>query len=125
MLPLEELGDPECEGLVRVVTGAGLDPGPLGAGAPEIGIIAGWSAGVLGLTFQRWGASWNLANLASLDALRGDEQRARDHADEALQLATASGAAFIVGFAHRALALLDLTLGRAGEAMENRHDPGV
>ncbi len=67
---------------------------------------------------QRWGASWNLANLASLDALRGDEQRARDHADEALQLATASGAAFIVGFAHRALALLDLTLGRAGEAMD-------
>jgi tetratricopeptide (TPR) repeat protein len=67
---------------------------------------------------QRWGASWNLANLASLDALRGDEQRARDHADEALQLATASGAAFIVGFANRALGLLDLTLGRAGEAMD-------
>jgi DNA-binding CsgD family transcriptional regulator len=67
---------------------------------------------------QRWGASWNLANLASLDALRGDERRARVHADEALQLATASGAAFIVGFATRALGLLDLTLGRAGEAMD-------
>jgi DNA-binding CsgD family transcriptional regulator len=67
---------------------------------------------------QRWGASWNLANLASLDALRGDEQRAQDHAGEALQLATASGAAFIVGFATRALGLLDLTLGRASEAMD-------
>jgi ATP/maltotriose-dependent transcriptional regulator MalT len=67
---------------------------------------------------QRWGASWNLANLASLDALRGDERRAQDHADEALQLATESGAAFIVGVANRALGLLDLTLGRASEAMD-------
>ena len=67
---------------------------------------------------QRWGASWNLANLASLDALRGDESRAREHADGALALATAGGAAFIVGFAQRALALLDLTLGRPEAALD-------
>jgi DNA-binding CsgD family transcriptional regulator len=58
-------------------------------------------------------------NLAVIDALRGEEERSRLHAETAIELATDSGAAFIVGFARRALALLDLTLGRP-DAATNR-----
>jgi DNA-binding CsgD family transcriptional regulator len=67
---------------------------------------------------QRWGASWSLANLAWIDALRGDETRARAHAEAALELATTSGADFMVGWAKRALGLLELTLGRPSEATD-------
>jgi DNA-binding CsgD family transcriptional regulator len=67
---------------------------------------------------QRWGASWSLANLAWIDALRGDETRARGHADAALELASTSGADFMVGWAKRALGLLELTLGRPSEATD-------
>ena len=67
---------------------------------------------------QRRGASWTLANLASLDALRGDEMRAHQHADEALEIANASGAVLVACFAERALGLLDLTLGRPDQATE-------
>jgi DNA-binding CsgD family transcriptional regulator len=62
--------------------------------------------------------SWNVANLATLDALRGDEARARAHAAEALELAGVSGASLIVGFAEWALGLLELTLGRPSEAAD-------
>lgn len=67
---------------------------------------------------QRRGASWTLANLASLDALRGDEMRARQRADEALEIANATGAVLVACFAERALGLLDLTLGRPDQATE-------
>jgi DNA-binding CsgD family transcriptional regulator len=67
---------------------------------------------------QRWGASWNLATLASLDAIRGDEPRAVAHADEAIELASLNGALLVLGFARRALGLLDLTVGRPGEATD-------
>jgi DNA-binding CsgD family transcriptional regulator len=67
---------------------------------------------------QRWGASWSLANLASIDALRGDETLARAHAEAALELASTSGADFMVGWAKRALGLLELTLGRPSEATD-------
>jgi tetratricopeptide (TPR) repeat protein len=67
---------------------------------------------------HRWGASWNLANLAMLDAVRGDESRARAHADEAMELAATSGATVIVGFVEWALGLLELTLGRPSQATD-------
>jgi DNA-binding CsgD family transcriptional regulator len=65
---------------------------------------------------QGWGASMSVVNLAVIDALRGEEERSRAHAETAIELATDSGAAFIIGFAKRALALLDLTLGRPDDA---------
>jgi DNA-binding CsgD family transcriptional regulator len=64
------------------------------------------------------GAGWNLIIVAMLDALRGDESRARDHAKEAIELAATGGATFVVDNAEWALAQLDLTLGRPGEATD-------
>jgi ATP/maltotriose-dependent transcriptional regulator MalT len=68
---------------------------------------------------HHWGLSWNLSNLATLDALRGDEAPARAHADEAMELAAISGGtSLITGFAEWSLGLLDLTLGRPSEATD-------
>jgi DNA-binding CsgD family transcriptional regulator len=67
---------------------------------------------------HHWGASWNLTVLATLDALRGDEVRARAHANEAMELAATGGATLIVGFAEWALGLLELTLSRPSEATD-------
>jgi DNA-binding CsgD family transcriptional regulator len=64
------------------------------------------------------GAGWNLIVVATLDALRGDESRARDHAKEAIELAATGGATFVVDNAEWALAQVDLTLGRPGEATD-------
>jgi DNA-binding CsgD family transcriptional regulator len=68
---------------------------------------------------HHWGASWNLASLATLDAVRGDESRTRAHAEKAMELATTSGAPLIAGFAEWALGLLELTLGRPREATDH------
>jgi tetratricopeptide (TPR) repeat protein len=68
---------------------------------------------------HEWGLSWNLSNLATLDALRGDEASARAHADEAMELAAiGGGTSLIAGFAEWSLGLLELTLGRPSEATE-------
>jgi DNA-binding CsgD family transcriptional regulator len=67
---------------------------------------------------HRSGMGWNLTVIAFLDALRGDESGAREHADEAIKLAGIGGATLIVGIAEWALALLDLTLGRPDEATD-------
>jgi DNA-binding CsgD family transcriptional regulator/tetratricopeptide (TPR) repeat protein len=67
---------------------------------------------------HRSGARWNLTVVALLDALRGDELAVRAHAGEAMQLAAISGATLIHGFAEWTLGLLDLTLGRPGEATD-------
>ena len=67
---------------------------------------------------HRRGASWNLSTLAWLDAVRGDESRARAHADEAMGLAALSGATMLVGFVRWGLGLLELTLGRPDEATD-------
>jgi DNA-binding CsgD family transcriptional regulator len=67
---------------------------------------------------HHWGASWTLSNLAALDALRGDESAARDHAAEAIELAATGGATMIVGSAEWALGQLELTLGRPSEATD-------
>ena len=67
---------------------------------------------------HRSGARWNLTIVALLDALRGDESAVRAHAEEAMQLASISGATLIHGFAEWTLGLLELTLGRPGEATD-------
>jgi DNA-binding CsgD family transcriptional regulator len=68
---------------------------------------------------HHWGKSWNLSNLATLDALRGDEAVARAHAEEAMELAAIGGrTTLIVGFAEWALGLLELTLGTPSEATD-------
>lgn len=68
---------------------------------------------------HRWGVSWNLSNLAILDALQGDAAPARAHAAEAMELAAISGGTtLLVGFAEWALGLLELTLGRPSEATD-------
>jgi DNA-binding CsgD family transcriptional regulator len=64
------------------------------------------------------GAGWNLTLVAMLDAVRGDEPRARDHVEEAIELAATGGGTFVVDHAEWALGLLDLTLGRPGEATD-------
>jgi DNA-binding CsgD family transcriptional regulator len=67
---------------------------------------------------HRWAATWNLASLATLDAVRGEESRTRAHAEEAIELATTSGATLIAGFAEWALGQLELTVGRPSEATD-------
>ena len=67
---------------------------------------------------HRSGVSWNLTNLALLDALRGDERGTRDHAREAIELAASGGGNMIIGIAEFALGLLELTLGKPDEATD-------
>jgi DNA-binding CsgD family transcriptional regulator len=67
---------------------------------------------------HRWGVSSNLADLALVDALRGEESRARTHAAQAMELAATSGATVIGAFAQLGLGLLELTLGRPSEATD-------
>jgi DNA-binding CsgD family transcriptional regulator len=64
------------------------------------------------------GAGWNLTLVAMLDAVRGDEPRAHDHVKEAIELAGTGGGTFAVDVAEWAVGLLDLTLGRPGEATD-------
>ena len=67
---------------------------------------------------QPWAASWNLANLAIVDAVRGAEQPARAHAAELHTLVAASGATLVVAQVERALGLLDLGCGRPAAALD-------
>src|SRR5262249_42224538 len=67
---------------------------------------------------HRWGVGRNLANLAMVDAVRGDEALAHAHADEAKELAASSGAILSGEFAESALGTLELTMGRPSEATD-------
>ena len=69
-------------------------------------------------TGQPWAAGWNVANLVQIDALRGDEELVHEHAAELQALVARSGSADTGQHAERALALLDLGLGRPAEALE-------
>ena len=62
--------------------------------------------------------AWSLADLATIDAVRGNEQQSRDHADEAQAVAASSGARLLGRRTARALALLDLGLGRPSPALD-------
>jgi DNA-binding CsgD family transcriptional regulator len=66
---------------------------------------------------QPWTAGWNVASLATVEALRGQEDKARTHVDMLQQLVAASGASFAI-LGERVLGLLDLTLGKPAEALE-------
>jgi DNA-binding CsgD family transcriptional regulator len=67
---------------------------------------------------HHWGVGRNLANLAMVDAVWGDEPAARAHAAEAKELAASGGAVLIGEFADSALGVLELTLGRPSEATD-------
>jgi DNA-binding CsgD family transcriptional regulator len=67
---------------------------------------------------QPWTAGWNVANLATVEALRGQEDEVRAKVDTLQQLVAASGTSFSI-LDQRVLGLLDLTIGRPAEALEH------
>jgi DNA-binding CsgD family transcriptional regulator len=67
---------------------------------------------------QPWTAGWNVGSLATVEALRGQEDEARAHVDMLQRHVAESGASMSI-LAERVLGLLDLTLGRPAEAIEN------
>ena len=69
-------------------------------------------------TGQPPAASLHLALLASVAAVRGDEQTTQDHADAARRLAVRHGLSFPDSWASGALALLDLGLGNPERALD-------
>ena len=60
----------------------------------------------------------HLATLAWIDAVQGSEAECREHGAEALAMSEARGLGLQRAFAHWALGLLELTLGRPQEAFE-------
>jgi DNA-binding CsgD family transcriptional regulator len=62
--------------------------------------------------------TWSVADLATIDAIRGDEQRAREHIAESEALVASSGARLVGRKIARALALLDLGMGRPSAALD-------
>jgi DNA-binding CsgD family transcriptional regulator len=67
---------------------------------------------------QPGAASWNLADLATVDAVRGEERQARAHVQELEALLATSGPSLASGQIGRTLGLLYLGLGRPAEALE-------
>jgi len=63
------------------------------------------------------GSGWHLMNMATVEAVRGDES-ARTHAEEALSIGQRTGSAFLADHAEHALGFLDLALGRADQAAD-------
>jgi DNA-binding CsgD family transcriptional regulator/tetratricopeptide (TPR) repeat protein len=58
------------------------------------------------------GEGWHLVNMASVEAIWGRERDARAHAEEGLAISLRIGSVFLAGFAQRALAWLELSMGR-------------
>src|SRR5262245_7282543 len=67
---------------------------------------------------QPWTASWNVAALALVDALRVREQETRERVEELWAFGTRSGSTVIGAHASRALGLLELGLGRPDDALD-------
>ncbi len=63
-----------------------------------------------------YGSGWHLANMAAAEAVWGLEADARRHGLEALELGQRSGNNFMANRARHALGLLDLSMGRPGQA---------
>ena len=69
-------------------------------------------------TGQPWAASWNLAHLATIEALRGADQLLRAHVAELQTLVATSGAMSVRSHIGWVLGLLDLGRGRPADALE-------
>jgi DNA-binding CsgD family transcriptional regulator len=67
---------------------------------------------------QPGAASWALADLATIDALRGDERQVLAHVEELEGLLATSGPSLASGQIGRTLGLLHLGLGRPSEALD-------
>ena len=65
-----------------------------------------------------WAATWSVASLAIVDALRVREQETRERVEELWAFGARSGSTVISAHASRALGLLELGLGRPGEALD-------
>jgi DNA-binding CsgD family transcriptional regulator/tetratricopeptide (TPR) repeat protein len=85
----------------------------------ELGYSAAEEGSHLALDIgQPWIAAWNGCNLATVEALRGQEDNTRGRVDAIQQLTATSGASFTI-LGERVLGLLDLTLGRPADALEH------
>jgi DNA-binding NarL/FixJ family response regulator len=62
------------------------------------------------------GAGWHLATMAYVEAVRGQEHEAREHAGGALAIAQRTGHTYLEAGARAALGLLEIALGRPAEA---------
>jgi DNA-binding CsgD family transcriptional regulator len=67
---------------------------------------------------EPWAAGWNLLNLATVSAVRGQEEQTLAHAEELNAFVLRSGANLLRGQVGRALGLLELTLGRPDDALD-------
>ena len=67
---------------------------------------------------QPWAAAWNLANVTTVDALRGAEPQARSHAADLHAYVATSGASLVTAHLERALGLLELGCGRPSAALD-------
>ena len=67
---------------------------------------------------QPWAAAWNLANVTTIDALRGAEPQARAHAADVHAFVATSGASLVTAQLDRALGLLELGAGRPAAALD-------
>jgi class 3 adenylate cyclase/DNA-binding CsgD family transcriptional regulator len=65
-----------------------------------------------------WVAAWNVAHLAAIDALRGDDDRVHAHVEELHAYIRPSEADSPSSHIARAFGLLELTLGRPSEALD-------
>jgi len=62
--------------------------------------------------------AWSVADLATIDAIRGDDVRVREHVAESEALVASTGARLVGRKIARALGLLDLGLGRPSAAVD-------
>ncbi len=61
------------------------------------------------------GAGWHLVTMAYVEAIRGDERKAREHAGSALAIAQRSGHTYLEAGARASVGLLEITLGRPAD----------
>ena len=89
----------------------------LRAGRLELAYAAAQEGYALSIEL-RHGTGWHLATMAYVEAIRGEETRAREHGDKALAAAHQSGDIFLAAGARASLGLLELTVGRPAEAAD-------
>src|SRR5206468_8283397 len=77
------------------------------------------AGGILERTRQEALTRWMLATRATLEALRGQADKARATGEEALALSVAAGTAWGVGECHATLGFLDLSLDSPHAALEH------